>query len=87
MSNETDSAFSRAVQYAMMHYERWRDGQRFPLDVVREDLSWLGLPARRERWIVCARTEQEAHATVEYHFGRSALWYRLESPLLPVNRA
>ncbi len=66
------------TRYAMISPARWQDGRRFSLDLVREDLSGLGLPSRRESWTVLARTEQEAHRTVDHHFGRSALWYRLE---------
>lgn len=68
------------MNIAAIHYERWEDGQRWPLDIVRDDLSGLGLPSRRESWIVLARTEQEAHKTVDYHFGHSALWYALAAP-------
>ncbi len=70
------------VQYAMIHYARWQDGARYPLDIVREGPAMLGSVARRERWIVCARNQQEAHKTVSYHFGHTALWYRLDPPLL-----
>lgn len=67
--------------------ENWRrvdNSRSFPLEVVREDLSGLGLPSRRECWVVLAETEQGAHRTVEYHFGHSALWYRLETTTPPI---
>lgn len=61
------------------------DALRFPLAIVREGAWWARLPARRERWIVLARTEQEAHRTVEYHFGLTALWYRLDAVEAPAD--
>lgn len=68
------------VPAVTIHYARYHDGQKYNLDIVREDRSFLRGPARREAWTVYARTEQEAHQTVDYHFGLSALWYALRTP-------
>ena len=65
-----------AEHVAVIEHARYSDGSPYDLDIVRDDLSGLGLPSRRERWTVLARNDQEAHRTVEWHFGLSALWYR-----------
>jgi len=71
----------------VIEYAREQDGRRYALDIVREDLSGLGLPSRREEWCIIARNDQEAHHTVEYHFGHSALWYKLARASSPVSSA
>lgn len=62
---------------AAIHFGR-DYAKAYHLDIVRDDLSGLGLPSSREEWRVLADTTQGAHKTVDYHFGRSVLWYRME---------
>ena len=63
---------------------RTRDNSRvFSLDIVRRDLSGLGLPSRRELWDVLADNEQGAERVVNWHFGSSVLWYALAADPTP----
>jgi hypothetical protein len=71
----------------MIHFDRWRDGLRYPLTLVREERRFIACvppiaPFERvEQWTICARNEQEAHRTVAYHFGRTVVRYELGEPV------
>lgn len=77
--------------YAIVN-ERWRDGSpRFGVVMYREEIGLksvgVDVPARRYEFDVLARDVGEAIKTVEYHFGLSALWYRVDETPRPVTPA
>lgn len=67
------------MNVAMINSRRWSDGSpRFNLEIYREGPRELGGYVRREQWVVCAKDGAEAVKTVDYHFGLSVKWFRLD---------
>lgn len=65
------------VPTVAIRYGDYAEPERWSLTIVRRPLHGLWSLARREEWQVAARTRADAVQCVEYHFGQSALWYRL----------